>query len=156
MATPPDPLELAPFGIGVSVLCPGPVRTKIIANTRAQEPPRESITPDERQRERELAAVADRILQGGTPPDDVGRMVVAGVKENRLYIHTDRCDRFAAVSQPSRARSAPAKCAFTVREHLARRLHFTRRVIWARRFLSTVTQRPKCPPYAASRRSASC
>ena len=34
--------------------------------------------------------MADRILQGGTPPDDVGRMVLAGVKENRLYIHTDR------------------------------------------------------------------
>jgi NAD(P)-dependent dehydrogenase (short-subunit alcohol dehydrogenase family) len=83
-------LELAPFGIGVSVLCPGPVRTNIIANTRAQEPPREGITPDERQRERERAALADRILQGGTPPDDVGRMVLAGVKENRLYIHTDR------------------------------------------------------------------
>ena len=44
-------LQLAPFGIGVSVLCPGPVRTNIIANTRAQEPPREGITPDERQRE---------------------------------------------------------------------------------------------------------
>lgn len=83
-------LELAPFDIGVSVLCPGPVRTNIIANTQAQEPPREGITPDERQREREQAALADRILQGGTPPDDVGRMVLAGVKENRLYIHTDR------------------------------------------------------------------
>lgn len=82
--------QLAPFGIGVSVLCPGPVRTNILANTRAQEPPREGVTPEERQRERELAAMADQILQAGTPPDDVGRMVLAGVKENRLYIHTDR------------------------------------------------------------------
>ena len=82
--------QLAPFGIGVSVLCPGPVRTNIIANTLAQEPAREGVTPDERQRERELAALADQILQAGTPPDDVGRMVLAGVKENRLYIHTDR------------------------------------------------------------------
>src|SRR5262249_779486 len=61
-------VQLAPFGIGVSVLCPGPVRTNIIANTRAQEPPREGVTPDERQRERELAAMADRILQAGAPP----------------------------------------------------------------------------------------
>ena len=37
-----------------------------------------------------MAALADQILQAGTPPDDVGRMVLAGVKENRLYIHTDR------------------------------------------------------------------
>jgi len=83
-------LQLAPFGIGVSVLCPGPVRTNILTNTVAQEPPREGITPDERQRERELTAMANQILQAGTPPDDVGRMVLAGVKENRLYIHTDR------------------------------------------------------------------
>jgi hypothetical protein len=74
----------------MSVLCPGPVRTHIIANSRAQAPAREGVTPDERQREGELAAMADRILQAGTPPDDVGRMVLAGVKENRLYIHTDR------------------------------------------------------------------
>jgi NAD(P)-dependent dehydrogenase (short-subunit alcohol dehydrogenase family) len=82
--------ELEPFGIGVSVLCPGPVRTNILANTRAQEPAREDVTPEERQREGELLALADRILQAGTPPDDVGRMVLAAVKENRLYIHTDR------------------------------------------------------------------
>jgi NAD(P)-dependent dehydrogenase (short-subunit alcohol dehydrogenase family) len=60
-------LELQPFDIGVSVLCPDPVRTDIIANTRAQEPPRESVTPD-----------------------DVGQMVLAAVQANRLYLHTDR------------------------------------------------------------------
>src|SRR5690242_20320015 len=83
-------LELAPFGIGVSVLCPGPVRTNIIANTRAQEPPREGITPEERQREREIRARAADFLARGTPPDDVGQMVLAAVRADRLYIHTDR------------------------------------------------------------------
>jgi len=83
-------VQLAPFGIGVSVLCPGPVRTNIIANTLAQQPAREGVTPEERERESALAAMADQILQAGTPPDEVGRMVLAGVKENRLYIHTDR------------------------------------------------------------------
>jgi len=83
-------MELEPFRIGVSVLCPGPVRTDIIANTRAQEPPREGMTPMEREQENELAAAAAAFLARGTPPDDVGQMVLAAVKANDLYIHTDR------------------------------------------------------------------
>lgn len=83
-------VELAPFDIGVSVLCPGPVRTDIMANTSAQEPPREGVTPEERQQERELREMAAAFLAQGTPPDDVGQMVLAAVQANRLYIHTDR------------------------------------------------------------------
>ena len=86
-------LELEPFRIGVSVLCPGPVRTDIIANSRAQAPAREGVSPEERERERELMDIAAAMLQHGTPPDDVGRMVLAGVRQNRLYIHTDRIMR---------------------------------------------------------------
>lgn len=82
--------ELEPFGIGVSVLCPGPVATDIIANTSRQEPAREGLTPEERQRENEMRATAGEFLSRGTPPDEVGKMVVAGVLGNRLYIHTDR------------------------------------------------------------------
>lgn len=91
-------LELQPFDIGVSVLCPGPVRTDIIANTSAQEPPREGVTPEERQRERELMAMAADFLARGTPPDDVGEMVLAAVRANRLYVHTDRI-MFEAIRQ---------------------------------------------------------
>jgi NAD(P)-dependent dehydrogenase (short-subunit alcohol dehydrogenase family) len=83
-------IELEPFDIGVSVLCPGPVRTDIMAHTRAQEPPREGMTPEERERQNELTEMAAAFLAGGTPPDDVGQMVLAAVKANRLYIHTDR------------------------------------------------------------------
>ena len=45
-------MELEPFHVGVSVLCPGPVQTDIIAHTAAQEPPREGITPEEREQQR--------------------------------------------------------------------------------------------------------
>src|SRR5262245_51321936 len=83
-------LELEAFSIGVSVLCPGPVRTNIIANTIAQEPSREGLTPEERQQERELMVRAGELLAYGTPPDDVGRMVLAAIQANRLYVHTDR------------------------------------------------------------------
>ena len=83
-------IELQPYDIGVTVLCPGPVRTDIIANTLAQEPAREGVPTEERQRERELMAMAAEFLARGTPPDDVGQMVLAAVQANRLYIHTDR------------------------------------------------------------------
>ena len=84
-------MELAAFDIGVSVLCPGPVRTHIMANTQAQEPPREGLTPADRARQQEMVDLASTfLLERGTPPDDVGQMVLAAVKANRPWIHTDR------------------------------------------------------------------
>jgi NAD(P)-dependent dehydrogenase (short-subunit alcohol dehydrogenase family) len=71
--------ELGPDGIGVSVLCPGGVATRISESRRNRHAafggPLE--TPP---------AVQNR--QGRMDPLDVGRLVVAGIKENRLYIHT--------------------------------------------------------------------
>ncbi len=76
---------LAPFKIGVSVLCPGPVKTNIILNSRATQPT-ESWTAEE-------TSVWETIIAlqaAGADPDDVGEMVLAGVKADRLYIHSDR------------------------------------------------------------------
>jgi len=82
-------LELEPFQIGVSVLCPGPVATNIIANSRITQPA-EARTEEERKSWEAIIARANTFLAQGTPPDEVGEMVLAGVKANRLYIHTDR------------------------------------------------------------------
>ncbi len=84
-------LELAAAGIGVSVLCPGPVATDIVART-AKVQPAEREPPSEEQRElvAQHLALATRILQAGVSPDTVGEMVLDGVVGNRLYIHTDR------------------------------------------------------------------
>ncbi len=84
-------LELAAVGIGVSVLCPGPVATDIVART-AKVQPAEREPPSEEQRElvAQHLALATRILQAGVSPDTVGEMVFDGVLGNRLYIHTDR------------------------------------------------------------------
>lgn len=84
--------ELEPFGIGVSVLCPGPVATNIVKNSLATLPPPAGYNPTPQQielRDQRLAAAA-AFLAKGTPPEDVGKMVLAGVKSNALYIHTDR------------------------------------------------------------------
>jgi NAD(P)-dependent dehydrogenase (short-subunit alcohol dehydrogenase family) len=74
--------ELAADGIGVSVLCPSGVRTRITDSRRNRHPayggpvsapPRSTPAPAR-------PSVMD--------PLDVGRLVVQGIKENRLYIHT--------------------------------------------------------------------
>jgi NAD(P)-dependent dehydrogenase (short-subunit alcohol dehydrogenase family) len=83
--------DLDRFGIGVSVLCPGPVNTSIIPNTAAfPGRPRIVLTPEEVEIREKLMAWLSAYLAKGVAPDDVGRMVLAGVKANRLYVLTDR------------------------------------------------------------------
>jgi short-subunit dehydrogenase len=82
-------LELEPFKIGVSVLCPGPVATKILSNSRATQPPT-STTADEAKASETVIAQVNAFLATGADPAEVGEMVLAAIKENRLYIHTDR------------------------------------------------------------------
>jgi short-subunit dehydrogenase len=82
-------LELASFKIGVSVLCPGPVNTKIISNSNATRPP-SSATAQETKMGEAAIAQANAFLAAGVDPDEVGKMVLAAVKTDRLYIHTDR------------------------------------------------------------------
>ena len=81
-------LALEPYQIGVSVLCPGPVNTQIISNTRATQP--EFASAEEAKAWEAGLAPAKAMLAAGVDPNDVGEMVLAAVKANRLYIHTDR------------------------------------------------------------------
>jgi NAD(P)-dependent dehydrogenase (short-subunit alcohol dehydrogenase family) len=84
-------LELEPAGIGVSVLCPGPVATDIVKRTHAGRPQRRAPSSEDEQRA-EAAGLdaATAMLQQGVPIDRVGEMVLEAVLANRLYIHTDR------------------------------------------------------------------
>lgn len=82
--------ELAHHDIGVTVLCPGAVATDIVENTRKVRP---EGSPQHSARVTEILDTAHRRLRElGTPPDDVGEMVVAAILANRPYILTD--DRF--------------------------------------------------------------
>lgn len=81
-------LELEPKRIGVSVLCPGPVRTNIVSNSRMTRP-----APRNAEEANTWEAITGRgtaYLATGVAPDQVGEMVLAGVKANRPYIITDR------------------------------------------------------------------
>jgi NAD(P)-dependent dehydrogenase (short-subunit alcohol dehydrogenase family) len=81
-------LELEPRRIGVSVLCPGPVRTNIVGNSRITQPAARNA-----EESKTWEAITEQVtaqLARGVTPDKVGEMVLTAVKENRLYIHTDR------------------------------------------------------------------
>jgi NAD(P)-dependent dehydrogenase (short-subunit alcohol dehydrogenase family) len=67
--------ELAPHGVGVSVLCPGYVATNIIANTA---------------RISGIATDYDGDMEPGTgmSPAEAGEIVARGIEANRLYILT--------------------------------------------------------------------
>ena len=85
-------LELAPRGIGVTVLCPGPVDTGIINNTRRLRPPWGLPKRSPEQKSSTTARskqMSDELAQGASP-DHVGQMVLDAVRRNQLYIHTDR------------------------------------------------------------------
>ena len=80
--------ELAPLGIGVSVLCPGPVATQIMSNTAKQQT--EDADADRANRAAARAKALDGFLATGVTPQAVGEMVVAGMQAGQTWIHTDR------------------------------------------------------------------
>jgi NAD(P)-dependent dehydrogenase (short-subunit alcohol dehydrogenase family) len=84
-------LELAPFNIGVSVLCPGPVATDIISRTRKLQPVDAPKMSDEQFATAHAHTMRMRNwLAQGANPDAVGEMVLDAVCNNQLYVHTDR------------------------------------------------------------------
>lgn len=76
--------ELEEYGIGVSVLCPGPVATSLHRTSSATRPGN-GAAPDE-----DLDAREASLHAKGASPDEVGRRVLQGIVNNDLFIHTDR------------------------------------------------------------------
>jgi NAD(P)-dependent dehydrogenase (short-subunit alcohol dehydrogenase family) len=85
--------ELAGSKIGVSVLCPGPVRTRMVDNGR-NRPARFGgpfdLASDAANAERNARYLA--MIAKGMPPEQVAEIVLAGIRRNQLYIftHADR------------------------------------------------------------------
>jgi NAD(P)-dependent dehydrogenase (short-subunit alcohol dehydrogenase family) len=91
--------ELAASGIGVTLLCPGPVATDIIQRS-ADAAPLAGLDLSEAQQQRRLERIAamTAALKEGVRADEVGESVLQAVLENRFYVHTDRmmAERVAA------------------------------------------------------------
>jgi NAD(P)-dependent dehydrogenase (short-subunit alcohol dehydrogenase family) len=73
--------------IGVSVLVPGLVDTRIAYSTRNRpdEPPSEAQAPDHYLVEQALRELLER---GGRPPDEVARLVFDAVRTGRFFVTT--------------------------------------------------------------------
>ena len=80
--------DLGPHGIGVSVLCPGPVKSELFESTEQVRPANLAATGS-------LPIVPPGVVREQTPifvtapdGDDVGRQVLEGIRRNDLYILT--------------------------------------------------------------------
>jgi NAD(P)-dependent dehydrogenase (short-subunit alcohol dehydrogenase family) len=80
--------DLAAHGIGVSVLCPGPVQSELFESTLAVRPRSLAATGS-------VPIIAPGVRREDTPifataltPSDVGQCVVRGIQRNDMYIMT--------------------------------------------------------------------
>jgi len=90
--------ELAPHGIGVSILCPSFTRTRLGEADR-NRPAELGTAP----------AGLEMLAQGlaeGLSPDLVARHALRGIRENALYVFTDRSLEAAVASRFERVRAA--------------------------------------------------
>jgi NAD(P)-dependent dehydrogenase (short-subunit alcohol dehydrogenase family) len=96
--------QLGPLGIGVTVLCPGFVRTQISGSAR-NRPERYGPAPalDPKSPGGILAAESARLQQLGLDPSDVAKRTLTAIRNNELYVftHPEMRDpvkkRFAAI-----------------------------------------------------------
>jgi NAD(P)-dependent dehydrogenase (short-subunit alcohol dehydrogenase family) len=81
--------QLAPFGIGVSVLCPGFVRTRIgeSGRNRPQEYGAAQTLDPEGPTAAMVAQIAE-LIQAGIDPSDVAARVLAAIRADDLYVFT--------------------------------------------------------------------
>jgi NAD(P)-dependent dehydrogenase (short-subunit alcohol dehydrogenase family) len=82
-------VELAPFDIGVTVLCPGFVRTRISESSRnRQERYGPTTVPVPGSHAARLAATLAELNKAGLTPFAVARRVVTAIRQNELYVFT--------------------------------------------------------------------
>jgi NAD(P)-dependent dehydrogenase (short-subunit alcohol dehydrogenase family) len=106
--------QLKPHGIGVTVLCPGFVRTRIGESGR-NRPERYGATqtPDPQSPAGLLLAQIAARLEAGLDPADVAARVVAAIREDELYVFThpemrdDVKERFAGIIAAMDKSAAP-------------------------------------------------
>jgi NAD(P)-dependent dehydrogenase (short-subunit alcohol dehydrogenase family) len=82
--------QLKPLGIGVTVLCPGFVRTRILESGRNRPerygPPQAALDPATPAGA--MAAQAAELVQSGLDPSRVALLVLAAIREDELYVFT--------------------------------------------------------------------
>lgn len=72
-------MDLEPDGIGVSTLCPGPIDTNLTASDRLR---------DVGDRAGGVSEALSPFIRGGMAPDDIGPIVLSGIRRDLPYIFT--------------------------------------------------------------------
>ena len=72
-------LDLEPEGIGVSTLCPGPIATNLPHSDRLRKDGDETSG---------ASRVLQPMIENGMAPDDIGPIVLRGIRSNAPYIFT--------------------------------------------------------------------
>jgi NAD(P)-dependent dehydrogenase (short-subunit alcohol dehydrogenase family) len=81
--------ELPALGIGISVLCPGPVATNIVQNTLASAPTGVDGRRVTEGTENYFGFMQQVLATVGRPIDDVGKLVLEAVRGDQFWILTD-------------------------------------------------------------------
>ncbi|MCH2169924.1 SDR family oxidoreductase [Myxococcota bacterium] len=80
-------VDLESHGIGVSTLCPGPIRTNLAGSDRLRDPGEQAGGKSQALWE---------FIREGMEPEEVGSIVLGGIRDNAAYIFThDWSDAFA-------------------------------------------------------------
>lgn len=80
--------DLQPFGVGVSVLCPGPVKSQLFESTQEVRPARLAATGSKPLLPPGVERSDTPIYQTALTGAEVGEYVLRGVRSNDLYILT--------------------------------------------------------------------
>ena len=80
--------DLLQFGVGVSVLCPGPVQSELFESTQQVRPARFAATGSKPLLPPGVARGDTPIFRTALTPAEVGAQVLRGVRRNDLYILT--------------------------------------------------------------------
>ena len=101
--------DLADTGIGVSVLCPGMVRTRILESERNRPAALEPASEEAEAAARAQAELMHEAMVSGIDAAEVGQLVLDGVRENRfwLFTHPEMKDFVAARAQEQLAAFTP-------------------------------------------------
>jgi NAD(P)-dependent dehydrogenase (short-subunit alcohol dehydrogenase family) len=88
--------SLLPHGIGVSMVCPGLVKSKIYESDKIR--PAE-LSTDVTPADEEFMRILPGLHDAGMDPDEIGEKVLSAIRENRFYVftHADHRDELRGI-----------------------------------------------------------
>jgi NAD(P)-dependent dehydrogenase (short-subunit alcohol dehydrogenase family) len=88
--------SLLPHGIGVSVVCPGLVKSKIYESDLVRPP---ELSTDVAPADEELMRILPGLHEAGMEPDEIGEKVLRAIRRNDFYVftHPDHRDELRGI-----------------------------------------------------------